>query len=233
MRNPSLQLNQTQIEHEITEKGYAIVSNVFDKQQCTECIGWYDQPSTFRKTIDMARYRFGSGEYKYFTYPLPHAVDDLRKELYQILQPLANAWNRMLKSSVEYPLGHEDFISHCKLSNQVKPTPLLLKYTKGCYNTLHQDVYGAVYFPFQAIISLSDKHSDYSGGELVLTEQRPRAQSKAIVLKPEQGDVVILPTNFRPISGTKGYYKVNMKHGVAEVLSGERFTLGIIFHDAQ
>ncbi len=222
----------TVLDH-INRKGYTTISGVLDEAQCENLIQQYENPNLYRKTINMARYRFGEGQYKYFSYPLPDVVSLLRASLYAHLAPLANQWMNQLNLSAVFPGEFETFVHQCHQHGQEKPTPLILKYEKGSYNTLHQDLYGTIYFPLQAIISLSQPDKDYVGGELLLTEQRPRAQSKGIVLRPNLGDLVIIATNFRPVKGSKGYYRVNMKHGVSEVLQGDRYTLGIIFHDGQ
>lgn len=227
-----LDIATTSIIDDLNTKGFSIVPSVLSKSECQSLMGHYDQSDLYRTVINMQRYRFGKGEYKYFKYPLPETVQTLRQELYKPLAPIANEWMKNLKIQESFPLSHEAFIEKCHQQNQLRPTPLILKYAPGDYNTLHQDLYGAVYFPFQVIFILTQQGRDHQGGELVLTEQVPRAQSKAMVLKPNQGDAVIITTNFRPVLGTKGYYRANVRHGVSEVTSGRRFTLGIVFHDA-
>jgi len=217
----------------LNTKGHSLIKNALTKSECEELIATYDQSQLFRKTIQMARYRFGSGEYKYFNYPLPPLLESLRSEIYQQLMPVANQWMNLLKTGINYPAKHSEFIDQCNAADQLRPTPLILRYGVGDFNTLHQDLYGEIYFPFQAILFLNKKEVDYSGGELVLTEQVPRAQSKATVISPDQGDMVVLTTQLRPKKGTKGYYRINMRHGVSEVTSGKRHTVGIIFHDAK
>jgi hypothetical protein len=180
----------------------------------------------------MKRYRFGKGEYKYFRYPLPPAIHVLREELYKPLSKIANDWMQKLYIDVQYPEQHIDLIEKCREKNQHRPTPLILHYKVGGFNTLHQDLYGEIYFPFQVVLVLTQHGRDHEGGEFVLTEQVPRAQSKAEVIMPNQGDAVIFTTNFRPVKGSRGHYRANMKHGVSEIKWGERFALGIIFHDA-
>jgi hypothetical protein len=180
----------------------------------------------------MERYRFGLGEYKYFDYPLPYLIQEIRTSIYSKLAPITNAWMKALNIETIFPKTHQELLKQCHDNDQLKATVLILKYGKGGFNTLHQDLYGDVYFPIQIVLFLSEPDEDYTGGEFVLTQQTPRAQSKAVVLKPKKGDVLVFTTNFRPVKGTKGYYRVNMKHGVSEVHSGERCTLGIIFHDA-
>jgi len=172
------------------------------------------------------------GEYKYYQYPLPNIVQSLRESIYPQLAPIANNWMSVLNIDKQFPLRLNELLELCHAQGQQRPTPLILKYGKGGYNTLHQDLYGEVYFPMQLVLFLNEPNDDYNGDEFVLIEQRPRAQSKAIVLQPAKGDMLIFTTNFRPVQGSKGYYRVNMKHGVSEVTAGARHTLGIIFHDA-
>ena len=179
----------------------------------------------------MQRYRFGKGEYKYFNYPLPALIESLRKKFYEQLAPLANQWMQQLSIDIKYPAKHTELIEICQSKKQLRPTPLILRYSQGGFNTLHQDLYGEVYFPFQIVFVLTQPQRDHTGGEFVLIEQIPRAQSRAEVIAPNQGDAIIFTTNFRPVKGTRGYYRATMKHGVSEVKSGERYSLGIIFHD--
>ena len=181
----------------------------------------------------MERHNFGLGEYKYFNYPLPGIVQELRENIYPNLAPIANNWMRVLNIDQNYPSSLEELMAQCHAQGQTRPTPLILKYEQAGYNALHQDLYGDLFFPMQAVLFLNEPDTDYEGGEFVLVgEQRPRAQSKAIVLKPGKGDLLMFTTNFRPVKGTKGYYRVNMRHGVSEITAGSRYTLGIIFHDA-
>jgi uncharacterized protein len=217
---------------ELSEKGFVKLSSVLTPQQCEELIALYDQP-IYRSIINMARYQFGIGEYKYFNYPLPNLVQQLRTEVYPHLVKVANRWMNVVNIKELFPEKHEDLLEICHRNEQNRPTPLILKYTEGGYNTLHQDLYGDVWFPFQMAIFLNEHHRDFTGGEFVLIEQRPRMQSVAEVLSPNQGDMLIFTTNFRPVKGTKGYYRTNMRHGVSKVRSGIRHTLGIIFHDAK
>lgn len=220
----------------ITEKmhqnGYAIIPGLLDTEQCEVLKADYYNPKLYRKTVVMARHRFGLGEYKYFSYPLPDLIQTIRTSIYPHLVPIANAWFRALKIETHFPLEHSEMLRQCHESGQQKATVLILKYGKGGFNTLHQDLYGDVYFPIQIVLFLNEPDIDFTGGEFVLTQQIPRAQSKAIVLKPRKGDLLIFATNFKPEKGAKGYYRVNMKHGVSEVKEGKRHTLGIIFHDA-
>ncbi|MCF8325263.1 MAG: 2OG-Fe(II) oxygenase [Leadbetterella sp.] len=214
------------------EKGYEIIPNLLTETQCQQLKNDYNNPNLYRKTVVMERYRFGRGEYKYFKYPLPVLISDIRTLIYPKLAPIANLWFKVLNIRTEFPETHEEMLEECRKNNQLKPTVLILKYELGGHNTLHQDLYGDVFFPIQTVIFLNQPDLDYLGGEFVLTQQTPRAQTKAIVLKPNKGDMLVFTTNFRPIKGSKGYYRENMKHGVSEIHSGERHTLGIIFHDA-
>jgi hypothetical protein len=214
------------------QNGYAILSNLLSDEQCELLKAGYDSPNAYRKTVIMERYRFGLGEYKYFSYPLPDIIQQIRTNIYPKLSPIANAWFKALNINVQFPIQHSELLKQCKENGQEKATVLILKYEEGGFNTLHQDLYGDVYFPIQIVLMLSDPDNDFTGGEFVLTQQIPRAQSKPIVLKPKKGDVLLFTTNFKPEKGLKGYYRVNMKHGVSEVKSGERYALGVIFHDA-
>lgn len=221
-----------QIAKDLNTKGYTVIPKFLSTQECEDITNLYDNPSLYRKTVVMERHRFGLGEYKYFNYPVPDTITSIRKSIYPYLSAIANLWMKALNIHTVFPSQLEILHEQCRNNNQTKPTVLVLKYGKGGFNTLHQDIYGDVYFPMQAVIMLNEPGEDYTGGEFVLTEQTPRAQSKAIVLKPVKGDMLIFTTNFRPIKGTKGYYRVNMKHGVSEIHNGKRMALGIIFHDA-
>lgn len=221
-----------QLAIEMHENGYVVVPEFLSVEQCQSLIDQYDNPSGYRKTVVMERYRFGLGEYKYFDYPLPDIIQNIRENLYPKLAPIANLWMKVLKISKRFPDEFKELQADCHSNGQLKPTPLILKYGKGGFNTLHQDLYGEVYFPLQTVFMLNEPDVDFEGGEFVLTQQVPRAQSKAIVLKPDKGDMIIFTTNFRPVKGTKGYYRANMRHGVSEVHRGGRHTAGIIFHDA-
>ncbi|WP_110055798.1 2OG-Fe(II) oxygenase [Chitinophaga sp. S165] len=221
-----------QVTDHMHEQGYAIVREVLTHKECNELIASYDADSTYRKTISMERYRFGAGEYKYFQYPLPDLITQIRETVYSHLAPIANKWMEVLQIEQKFPATHEALKLHCRERGQDKPTILILKYGRGGFNTLHQDLYGDVWFPMQAVLFLNEPGEDYTGGEFVLTEQIPRAQSKANVLQPRRGDMLLFTTNFRPAKGGRGYYRVNMKHGVSPLHSGQRHTLGIIFHDA-
>jgi uncharacterized protein len=225
-------LNWLAINNLLHTKGYAQINSFIDENEANNLIDIYNEPTYFRKTIVMERYRFGLGEYKYFNYPLPEILQTIRVNIYPKLAEVANLWLKVLNIPTTYPSQLSEFLELCRNNSQTKLTVLILKYGAGGHNTLHQDLYGDVFFPIQLVLFLNEPEVNYTGGEFVLTEQIPRAQSKAIVLKPKKGDMLIFTTNFRPVKGTKGYYRVNMKHGVSEVLTGERHTLGIIFHDA-
>jgi hypothetical protein len=220
------------ITEDMHEKGYAILPQLLTHEQCAQLTENYYHPQAYRRTVVMERYRFGLGEYKYFNYPLPDLIQTIRTTIYPHLASVANTWMQMLNIDTHFPLTHQQLLQQCRSNNQTKATVLILKYGKGGFNTLHQDLYGEVYFPIQTVLFLNEPDEEFTGGEFVLTQQTPRAQSKAIVLKPKKGDMLIFTTNFRPVKGAKGYYRVNMKHGVSEVHNGERHTLGIIFHDA-
>ncbi len=225
-------VNWQSVADDMHEKGYAIVPGILSDVQCCHLIDLYDRPEGYRKTVAMARYRFGLGEYKYFAYPLPDMIQALREKVYSRLVPIANLWMKALNIETRFPEKLEDLHEQCRDHNQCQPTSLILKYGKGGFNTLHQDLYGDVYFPIQTVFFLTEPDEDFTGGEFVLTQQTPRAQSKAIVLKPRKGDMLIVTTHFRPVKGSRGYHRANMKHGVSEVHSGQRYTMGIIFHDA-
>lgn len=214
------------------QNGYSLIPELLTNAQCEELKATYDDPAAYRKTVIMERHRFGLGQYKYFNYPLPELIQQIRTRIYPQLVPIANSWFKALNIDRTFPLQHAELLKQCHENGQKLATVLILKYGKGGFNTLHQDLYGDVYFPIQMVLFLSDPETDYSGGEFVLTQQVPRSQSKAIVLKPKKGDLLIFATNFKPERGTKGYYRTVMKHGVSELHAGERVTLGIIFHDA-
>ena len=199
---------------------------------CDRIAASYDQDDIFRSTVVMARHGFGRGEYRYFSYPLPRLVERMRTALYPPLARLANGWQERLGQRLRFPDNHADYIARCHKNGQRRPTPLLLRYGPGDYNCLHQDLYGAEVFPLQVAILLSQPDKDFTGGEFVLTEQRPRMQSRAMVAPLKKGDGVVFAVNNRPIKGTRGDYQVKMRHGVSRIISGSRHTLGIIFHDA-
>lgn len=217
----------------LDREGYAVLSGLIDGETCARLAGLYDDDHRFRSRVVMARHGFGRGEYKYFDNPLPQVVGALRSALYPPLRAIANRWNEALDIETRYPESHAAYLAECHVAGQTKPTPLILKYETDDYNCLHQDLYGELVFPLQAAILLSRPGDAFTGGEFVLTEQRPRMQSRAMVVPLQQGDAVIFPVRQRPVQGVKRRYRVNMRHGVSRVLSGQRFTLGVIFHDAQ
>lgn len=225
-------LSWSDIYAQLNQQGYAHISEYLTSDECTQLYSQYASTELYRSTINMERYRFGKGEYKYFNYPLWPQVAKMRVEWYSPLSTIANQWMEWLGMPIRYPEAHDDFIRQCHEAGQNRPTPLILKYEASGYNTLHQDLYGEVYFPFQVVIPLTERGRDHHGGELVFIEQLPRAQSRAIVLTPGQGDAVIFTTNFRPVKGSRGWYRARMKHGVSSVTSGTRYACGIIFHDA-
>ena len=213
-------------------RGWAILPGLIDPATCADLAAGYDDDALFRSRIVMARHGFGRGAYGYFAYPLPQPVTDLRAALYPRLQPIANRWAERLGSDVRYPAAHADFLARCHAAGQSRPTPLLLRYGPGDFNCLHQDLYGDHVFPLQVAILLSRPGTDFTGGDFVLTEQRPRMQSRVEVVPLSQGDAVVFAVNHRPMRGVRGDYRVTMRHGVGTVRSGERHTLGVIFHDA-
>lgn len=221
------------LQQSLDEHGYAMIPPLLDKEQCREIINMYDEESFFRSTIDMTRYRFGRGEYKYFQSPLPPLLQELRTSFYPELAKTANRWMQQLGRDAIYPTDLHEFLDQCRQQGQVRSTPLILKYETGGYNCLHQDLYGDIFFPFQVVFALNQRETDYTGGEFLLVEQRPRAQSRGHVITLEQGSGLIFPTNHRPVSGTRGYYKTILRHGVSTITSGTRYSLGIIFHDAK
>ena len=213
--------------------GWAMLPKLLTPSEAAVVAGFFNDDSRFRSHIIMARHGFGRGEYKYFAYPLPDKVADLRTALYARLVPIANRWNESMGIDVRYPDAHADFIERCHKAGQMRPTPLLLQYGEGDFNALHQDVYGEHVFPLQAAILLAEPQKDFTGGEFVLTEQRPRMQSRAEVVPLDRGDGVVWAVRSRPVQGTRGTYRVNMRHGVSRLRSGHRHTLGVIFHDAK
>ena len=225
-------LDWTQLEADLDTDGWAIVPGALAPGQCATLSGLYERDDAFRSRVVMARHGFGRGEYKYFSYPLPPIVAELRTSLYPRLSAVANRWNEAMGIAVTFPDDHRSFLERCHRAGQTKPTPLLLTYAEGDYNCLHQDVYGEHLFPLQVAFLLSEPGRDFDGGEFVLTEQRPRMQSRAHVVPLRQGDGVIFPVRHRPARGTRGHYRVTLRHGVSRIRSGHRQTLGIIFHDA-
>jgi hypothetical protein len=213
--------------------GCAVIAAALSADECAAVANCYADDTLFRSRVVMSRHGFGRGEYKYFAHPLPALVSTLRTALYPPLAEIANRWNAALGSDIRYPAEHAAFLERCAAAGQTRPTPLLLQYGEGDYNCLHQDLYGDHVFPLQVAFLLSTPQQDFSGGEFVLTEQRPRMQSRAEVVPLRQGDGVIFPVHHRPVQGTRGVYRVNLRHGVSRVRSGHRHTLGIIFHDAR
>lgn len=219
---------------DLDERGFTVIPAILAQKTCREIAAVYGDDRQFRSRIDMERYGFGRGEYKYFNYPLPPIVQQIRSSFYPHLAPLANEWLARLGSKrPRYPKTLAEFIEQCHRAGQKRPTPLTLKYGAGDFNCLHQDLYGEIVFPFQVTFFLSERGKDFTGGEFVLVEQRPRKQSRVEVLSPSQGDAVIFAVHHRPVQGSRGYYRANLRHGVSTVRSGERYTLGIIFHDAK
>ena len=217
---------------QLDAEGAATTGPLLSAEECAELTALYDEPELFRSKVIMARHGYGRGEYQYFRHPLPPLVAGLRGAFYAALAPIANRWNEALGLAPRFPAGHAEFLARCHAAGQARPTPLLLRYVGGDYNCLHQDLYGEHVFPLQAAFLLSDPTSDFSGGEFVLTEQRPRMQSRAHVVPLRQGEAVIFPVHHRPVSGARGTYRVNMRHGVSRLRDGRRHTLGIILHDA-
>lgn len=221
------------VSRDLDAQGCAILQHVFPADLCEDLAALYPDDNLFRSRVVMARHGFGRGEYKYFAYPLPEIIADLRTALYPKLAPVANRWNTAMAIDTRYPAEHAAFLKRCHHAGQQKPTPLLLQYSEGDYNCLHQDLYGEHVFPIQVAILLSEPGRDFTGGEFVLTEQRPRMQSRPEVVPLRRGDAVAFAVHHRPVQGTRGFYRVNMRHGVSRLRSGHRHTLGIIFHDAK
>ncbi|HZM93171.1 MAG TPA: 2OG-Fe(II) oxygenase [Vicinamibacterales bacterium] len=226
-------LDWQQMHDELNAYGCARLEGVLTGDECDAVVRLYPDDQRFRSRVVMARHGFGRGEYKYFSYPLPRLIEALRTELYRRLAPVANQWNDVMGIAVRFPGEHADFIARCHQAGQTRPTPLLLQYDAGDYNCLHQDLYGEHVFPLQVAILLSEPGRDFTGGEFVLTEQRPRMQSRAEVVPLRRGDAVAFAVRHRPVQGTRGAYRVNLRHGVSRLRSGHRHTLGIIFHDAK
>jgi len=221
-------------EQSLSERGYAVMAPVLSPAECAELTALYSDASRFRSHIIMERYRFGIGDYKYFANPLPELVAELRSNAYPHLAAVANRWTEALgEKTSPYPPEHAAFLKICHQAEQTKPTPLMLHYEAGGYNCLHQDLYGEVSFPLQMVFLLGRQGRDWDGGEFILVEQQPRAQSKPQVVVAEQGQAIIFTTRYRPVKGSRGYYRVNLRHGVSRVHRGTRYTLGIIFHDAK
>jgi hypothetical protein len=227
-----LKQDWARIAAELDDQGWAVLPGLVNQAACLMIAGLYSRDDGFRSRVVMARHGFGRGEYRYFSYPLPSVVETLRTGLYPRLAPIANGWLERLSREERFPYDHASYLSHCHKAGQTRPTPLLLRYGPGDYNCLHQDLYGAEVFPLQVAVLLSQPGEDFTGGEFLLTEQRPRQQSRAMVVPLCQGDGVVFAVNSRPVKGTRGDYQVKMRHGVSKLHTGQRHTLGIIFHDA-
>lgn len=232
LRNRIVSLDMTALAADLSSKGWHIVRRLLSPALCAELRANYGAADRYRSTVSMQRHGFGCGEYRYYRYPLPDTVQMLREAFYPPLARVANDWARMLGRASLYPADHATFLAQCALAGQPRPTPLILRYGVGDYNCLHQDLYGEMHFPFQLAILLSRPKEDFEGGEFVITEQRPRMQSRPHVVPLEQGDGVIFAVNEAPRPGTRGPYRVKLRHGVSEIRESERFTLGVIFHDA-
>jgi hypothetical protein len=226
-------IDWTRVEQDLDAQGSAIIGDLLPPSECEAIADLYQRDDNFRSHVVMARHGFGRGEYKYFSYSLPEVIEDLRTDFYRALVPTANRWNTAMRVGIRFPENHADFIKRCHQAGQVRPTPLLLQYGANDYNALHQDLYGEHVFPLQLAILLSEPGKDFTGGEFVMTEQRPRMQSRPIVVPLRQGDGVVFAVNNRPVQGSRGVYRVNLRHGVSRIISGTRHTVGIIFHDAK
>jgi hypothetical protein len=226
-------IDWAQASHDLDAQGGAVLKGLLPADECRALAALYPDDQRFRSRVVMGRHGFGRGEYKYFSYPLPDLIAELRPLLYSQLHGVANRWNEAMGIDISYPDSHEAFLKRCHEAGQGRPTPLLLQYGTGDYNCLHQDLYGEHVFPLQVAILLSEPDRDFSGGEFVLTEQRPRMQSRPEVVPLRQGDAVAFAVHHRPVQGTRGFYRVNLRHGVSRVRSGHRHTLGVIFHDAK
>ena len=222
-----------QVSRDLDAEGNALIKGILSTDECDEIRALYQEEKIFRSQVVMERHGFGRGEYRYFSYPLPDLIRAMRTSLYPHLVPIANGWNKALGIEARYPATHADYIQRCHQAGQNKPTPLLLKYGTGDYNCLHQDLYGEHIFPLQIAVLLSEPDKDFSGGEFVMTEQRPRMQSRPMVVPLRKGDGVVFAVHHRPVQGKKSVYRVNLRHGVSRLRSGSRHTLGIIFHDAK
>jgi uncharacterized protein len=233
IQNRIEQLDWNAIRTSLDDRGYATTSALLTPSECRELIALYDQREVFRNRVVMERFGYGLGEYKYFAAPLPAIVAAMRSVFYERLAPIASAWMRALRLGEGFPDALNSFVEICQRAGQSKPTPLMLRYDAGGYNCMHQDLYGEVYFPIQMTFVLSRREADFSGGEFLLTEQRPRAQSRGEAITLERGEAIIFATRWRPVQGTRGHYRVNVRHGVSRLKTGQRFSLGIIFHDAK
>jgi hypothetical protein len=221
------------VGRDLDSEGSAVIQGLLSPDACKTVAGVYPNDDIFRSHIIMSRHGFGRGEYKYFSYPLPDLIAGLRTAVYPHLVPIANRWNEVMRIDIRYPAEHADYIECCHQAGQTRPTPLLLQYGAGDYNCLHQDLYGEHVFPLQLAILLSEPGKDFTGGEFVMTEQRPRMQSRPIVVPLRQGDGAVFAVHHRPVQGARGTYRVNLRHGVSRIRSGHRHTVGIIFHDAK
>ena len=225
-------LDWADLAHDLDAHGAALIPGLLNAETCATVAGQYDTDALYRSRVVMGRHGFGRGEYRYFAYPLPARVAGLRTAFYPPLAEIANRWNARMGIATRYPAEHAEFLARCHADGQTRPTPLVLRYGKGDYNCLHQDLYGEHVFPLQLAVLLSEPGRDFTGGEFVLTEQRPRMQSRAEVVPLARGDAVIFPVHHRPVQGGRGTYRVNLRHGVSRLRSGHRHTLGVIFHDA-
>jgi hypothetical protein len=230
--DPLARIDWHELSASLDERGYAITPPLLDAEECRRLAALYPQEDAFRSRVVMQRHGFGRGEYKYLRYPLPRAVEELRQAIYPQLAPIANRWRERLHEEGRFPPSLAAYLAQCHKAGQERPTPLILKYGAGDYNCLHQDLYGELVFPLQLTVLLSAPEADFTGGEFLLVEQRPRAQSKGEVVPLQHGEAVIFPVHHRPVEGTRDPYRVTMRHGVSRLRSGERYTLGIIFHDA-
>jgi hypothetical protein len=226
-------IDWTQATADLDAQGCAVLKGLLSPEESRALAALYPDDARFRSKIVMGRHGFGRGEYKYFSHPLPELIAELRPALYAQLIGIANRWNEAMGIDIRYPEGHDAFLRRCHAAGQIRPTPLLLQYGAGDYNCLHQDLYGEHVFPLQVAILLSEPGKDFTGGEFVLTEQRPRMQSRAEVVPLLQGDAVAFAVHVRPVAGTRGFYRVNLRHGVSRIRSGQRYTAGVIFHDAK
>jgi hypothetical protein len=225
-------VNEAAVAEALDREGFAVLPDLLGARDCIDLVRSYDDRALFRSCIVMARYGFGRGEYSYFAYPLPEIVAGLRESFYPPLAEVANRWNAVLGIATRFPADHAAYVKRCHRAGQTRPTPLLLQYGEGDYNCLHQDLYGDEVFPLQVTVLLAEPGRDFTGGEFVLTEQRPRRQSRAEVVPLGRGDAVVFPVHHRPVEGSRGFYRANLRHGVSRIRSGRRHAVGIIFHDA-
>ncbi|WP_417449779.1 2OG-Fe(II) oxygenase [Kordiimonas sp.] len=225
-------LDWSAMENALLDQGFAVIPQILTAAECSYFRALYEDENLYRKQVFMARHGYGEGDYRYYRYPLPDPLNVLRRESFPPLANAANEWARRLGRDVSFPENHNEFQQLCHEKGQSRPTPLILKYTAGGYNRLHQDLYGEVYFPFQMAVLLSEPEEEFEGGEFILVENRPRMQSRARVVPLRRGDAVVFAVNERPQMGKSGYHKVSLRHGVSDVISGTRFTLGVIYHDA-